>query len=126
MKTLVIIAVTVGIVASLFIWTSCAQSDNAQKDTGENHVKWVTKCLMDFDSIKPGMTREEIAKRFPMDGGLQAVSSVRFTHPSCRYFKMDVEFDFKRDATDQNRAIKRKNDKVTKVSKPYIERPYID
>jgi hypothetical protein len=35
---------------------------------------------------------------------------------------MDVEFDFKRNPADQNRAVWGRDDKATKVWKPYIER----
>jgi hypothetical protein len=60
------------------------------------------------------------------DGGLQGASPVRFAHPACAYFKIDVEFEFKRNAADQGRAIASKDDKATKVSKPYIESPILD
>jgi hypothetical protein len=72
------------------------------------------------------MTRGEIQKKFPMDGGIQGVSLIRFTHPECGYFKIDVGFDFKHNENDQNRAIISPDDKVTKVSKPYIEVPVMD
>lgn len=94
--------------------------------TTRDRVTWVSKCFKDFQAIKVGMTREDVAKRFPMDGGLQGVSPVRFTHPECPYFKIDVEFSFQRNPQDQGRAIMSPEDKATKVSKPYIEPPYID
>lgn len=86
----------------------------------------VQKCLRDFETIKAGMTRSEVESRFPRDGGIQAFSLVRFVHPACPYFKIDVEFDCKRNAADQNRAIRSKDDKATKISKPYIESPFAD
>jgi len=92
----------------------------------ENHSKWVAQCLKDFQTLKPGMTRNEIKGKFPMDGGLQGVSPVRFVHPSCPYFKIDVEFEFKRNPHDQNRAIVGKDDRSTKFSRPYIEAPHMD
>ena len=84
------------------------------------------KCLKDFQSIKPGMTRAEIQKVFPMDGGLQAFSPVRFTHPDCPYFKIDISFIFQRDTNDQNRAIFSPDDKAIGISKPYIQTPFCD
>jgi hypothetical protein len=68
------------------------------------------------------MTRGEVAGRFAMDGGIQGVSPVRFVHPGCPYFKVDVEFEFRKDAADQGRGISSKDDKVIRVSKPYMER----
>lgn len=91
-----------------------------------DRVTWVAKCLKDFQAIKVGMTRQHVEKRFHLDGGLQGVSPVRFTHPECPYFKIDVEFSFKRNPQDQNRAITSPDDRATKVSKPYFETPYLD
>jgi hypothetical protein len=72
------------------------------------------------------MTRAEVEKRLTMDGGLQGISPVRFIDPSCPAFKINVEFDFKKDAADQNRAVSGKDDKVVRTSKPYLERPFMD
>lgn len=84
------------------------------------------KFLKDFQSIKIGMTRGEIENKFKMDGGIQCVSHVRFIHPECPYLKINVSFEFKKDKNDQNRPIWSPEDKVTDVSKPYIENPYLD
>jgi hypothetical protein len=86
----------------------------------------VQKCLEDFETVKAGMTRREVETKLTMDGGLQGVSPVRFTHPTCPYFKIDVEFDFQKNPADQNRAVWGKDDKVIRASKPYIERPFFD
>ena len=103
-----------------------AQAPPPRARPDENRTQWVESCLKDFESIKAGMTRGQLEAKLTMDGGLQGVSPVRFAHPACGYFKMDVEFEHKRDAANQGRAIADKADKVTKVSKPYIERPFAD
>jgi len=103
-----------------------SEKESIEKQPGSEHKDWVHECLRDFESIKPGMTRHEVEQRFPMDGGLQGVSPVRFTHPRCMYFKVDVYFLFERNQNDQGRAIWGQNDRVTTVSKPYIERPFMD
>jgi hypothetical protein len=100
-----------------------AQAPRISRDT---HDIWVEKCLKDFESIKVGMTRGQIETKLSKDGGFQSLSPVRFTHPDCGYFKVNVEFDFKRNAADQNRGIESKDDKATSVSKPYIERLFSD
>ena len=91
-----------------------------------DRTEWVQQCLKDFETIHPGMTRQEIKKKFPMDGGLQSFSAVRFVHPDCPYFKIDVEFELKKDIKNRNRAIHTQEDMAIKISKPYIERPIID
>jgi hypothetical protein len=92
----------------------------------QGSIAWVEHCLEDFESIKVGSSRGGLEQNFKLDGGLQGASPVRFCHPACPYFKVDVEFDFKRYAADQNRAVAEKNDKVLHVSKPYLERPFMD
>lgn len=90
------------------------------------HDKWVVKCIHDFDAIKPGMTRQDVEERFPMDGGLQGVSPVRFLHPECNHFKVDVSFSYETNPSNQNRAIGSGTDVVVGVSKPYVEHPATD
>jgi len=84
------------------------------------------KCLGEIETITLGMTRAEVEEKFPLDGGLSVPSSARFTHPDCRFVKVNVEFDVKTDPEDQGRAVWGKDDKVTKVSAPYIETPIAD
>jgi hypothetical protein len=103
-----------------------AQAPPPRAQPDKDRTQWVESCLKDFESIKAGMTRGQVEAKLSMDGGLQGVSPARFAHPACGYLKIDVEFEFKRNAADQNRAIVDKADKVTKVSKPYIQRPFAD
>ena len=90
------------------------------------NVELAGDCFKSFESITNGMTRGEVEKKLMMDGGLQTVSPVRFLDPACPGFKINVEFDFKRNAIDQNRAVETKADKVIRVSKPYLEHPSMD
>jgi hypothetical protein len=90
------------------------------------NVEVAGDCLKNFESITNGMTRAEVKKRLEMDGGLTGVSPVRFIDPKCPGFKISVEFDFKKDAANQGRAITSGTDKVIRVSKPYLESPFMD
>ena len=90
------------------------------------NVELAGDCFRNFESITNGMTRGDVETKLMMDGGLKTVSPVRFLDPTCPGFKIDVEFDFKRNAADQNRAMETKADKVIRVSKPYLERPSMD
>lgn len=117
------IAVAVILVVSAALYSAHGKPP---RTPDRDHTAWVEKCLEDFNSVKKGATRHEVDAKFAMDGGLQGVSPVRYTHPACQYFKIDVEFDYKTNAADQNRAIQGKDDKVTRMSKPYVERPFLD
>ncbi|MGA2172486.1 MAG: hypothetical protein ABSG82_05670 [Sedimentisphaerales bacterium] len=118
----IVLVLCIGLVLSLCL----AQEEYAQRTPNKVCTAWVEKCLTDFQSIKPGMTRGAIQKKFPMDGGISSISLTRFTHPECDYFKIDVEFDLKRDVKDPNQPLGSPEDKVTSTSKPYIERPVGD
>ncbi len=82
---------------------------------------WAARCLADFQTVKPGMTRLEVERQFPMDGGMHGMALVPYTHPSCRMFKIDVEFECQHDKADMGRLVKGPDDKVIRVSKPYLE-----
>lgn len=84
-----------------------------------DRVDWVAKCLKDFQTIKKGMTRQEVQERFPIDGGVSAIAIGRHRHPECPFFKVDVEFALSAETTSPD-------DKVIKISRPYIETPYLD
>ena len=118
------------IVTNLYWTTPRMEQKGEGKKSADNqshpHAEWVEQCLKDFESLKPGMTRGEVDRKFHLDGGLQSASPVRYVHSECPSFKVNIEFDFKKDAADQNRAIIGKEDKVVRVSKPYLERPFMD
>ncbi len=82
--------------------------------------------LAAFASLKVGMTRAEVEQRFTPDGGIGSASQGRYLVPGFPYLKIDVYFESKRGAADQNRAIESKDDKVIRVSKPYLERMNFD
>lgn len=81
-------------------------------------------CLHDFAPIKPGMTRVEVEKLFPMEPGFQSPSDVRFRHPRSPYFHVKVGFSLKRHP--ECRAMFCPDDRVTTVSLPYFRRPIFD
>ena len=112
-------------IAGLLLAASSIAEEPAAKEKAAR-VQCVWKSLEDLAAIKPGMTRAEVEKKLAMDGGLQAASPVRFTHPDCPYFKIDVEFAVHRDPKDQNRVVFGKEDTGTKASRPYLEAPYLD
>jgi len=90
------------------------------------NVEFAGDCFKNFEAITNGMARAEVERRLTPDGGLQGVSPVRFIDPHCPGFKINVEFEFTKDAAGQNRAIQSKGDKVIKVSQPRLERPFMD
>ena len=89
----------------------------------QDRTQWVRKCMDDFAAIKSGMTRAQVQKLFQMDGGVQGYETVRYLHPECPYFMVDVSFNVKRNEADQGRLVPTQEDKIVHVSKPYLEGP---
>lgn len=123
-RILILLAVFILAVIAVFSVRGLAtEVDGKQK---MERIAWVAKCLSDFRQIKPGMTRAEIEKRMHIDGGFQGYVTVRYFHPECSYFKIDVDFSVKQDQGKQGQIVSSADDKAMKVSKPYIENPQFD
>lgn len=135
-SSVVCVTETEGVAQSVHIHNPETEPQDKSLDGSSKRPQWrirqtdleksVIQCLDDFNAIRPGMTRREVEEKFPIDGGIHTVSPVRFLHPDCYYFKVDVSFSYETDPTNQNRAIWSGVDKVICVSAPYIEYPYSD
>src|SRR5207245_3207432 len=53
----------------------------------------VTYALEKIETIKPGMTREDLLSVFTTEGGLSTGLHRTFVSRDCHYFKVDVEFE---------------------------------
>ena len=79
--------------------------------------------LADSLRIKPGNVRKEVEKYFREDGGGQFPDNARYVWPSCTYLKLDVEYD---PAPSRGKDLESPEDRVTRVSKLYVEYPTMD
>ena len=89
------------------------------------HSKWVAVSLREMQTIKPGMTREDLLKVFrEEEGGLSNRSRQRFAYRDCPYIKVDVTFEAVGDPADK--LTKSPNDKIARITAPFLEWPIID
>jgi hypothetical protein len=63
-----------------------------QEPCSRDHHAWVTHALEKMETIRTGMTREDLLKIFTTEGGLSTGLNRRFVSRDCPYFKVDVEF----------------------------------
>ncbi|MEI6860936.1 MAG: hypothetical protein WCL04_01625 [Verrucomicrobiota bacterium] len=126
MKTISARNIVAFCIAILGISLLHAADQSPKAEMNKDGSAWVQRCLADFQTIKVGMTRSQVESKFTQDGGVSTPGETCFTHPTCPYFKISVEFDFQRNPADQGRAIWGKDNKIIRVSKPYLENPYID
>jgi hypothetical protein len=79
--------------------------------------------MKDAASVRVGSTYADLARLFREDGGLTRVGKHRFVMIRCPFIKIDVEFEAKAVGADGTPL---PTSKVTKVSKPYLERAFED
>ena len=56
-------------------------------------MSWVAEALKRIETIKPGMTSEDLFKVFTTEGGLSTGLRRTFVSRDCPYFKIDVQFE---------------------------------
>ena len=84
----------------------------------------LSSALSDIATVKPGMTREELEKRFDLSGGFfssRETLSATYVYKESNYIKIDVEFS---PAADGSTA--RNKDVIKTVSRPYLAYPIYD
>jgi hypothetical protein len=80
-------------------------------------TEWLGNVLAWIANIKPGMTRSDLLRVFTMEGGLSTRTHRTYVLRQCPIIKVDVEFAISgRDAED----------KITQISKPYLESSHAD
>jgi hypothetical protein len=90
----------------------------------ETHNEWIAKSLAEIESVKVGMTRAELARVFTNEGGIFTRRQQRFVYRECPYIKVDVEFELV--GQPENQLVGSSEDKITKISKPFLEWSIID
>jgi hypothetical protein len=90
-----------------------------------DHVSWVAQVLQRIETIKPGMTREDLLKVFMTEGGLSTGLQRTFVSRDCPYFKVDVQFKaVGRPGRDGNGRVtlqESSQDRILQISRPYLQ-----
>jgi hypothetical protein len=87
----------------------------------QEHTQWIQHVMRSISTIKAGMTRRDLPRVFAEDGGLSTRSQGRFVYRQCPYIKVDVELSPADEGADQS-----PDDKIVRVSRPYLEYPVSD
>jgi hypothetical protein len=96
-----------------------------QAPSSTDHVSWVAEALKRIETIKPGMTREDLLKVFTTEGGLSTALQRTFVSRDCPYFKIDVTFEAvgrpSRDGDGRVTLEEGSQDIIVQVSRPYLQ-----
>ena len=91
--------------------------------TPNSDCRLVVQAIEATNRLKPGMLRAEVEKDFREDGGLFFRETGRYTFRTCGYIKIDVEFSLE---GGKGTPTPSPNDRIKKVSRPYLEYPFRD
>jgi hypothetical protein len=101
-----------------------------QEPCAQEHRAWVTQALEKMETIKAGMTREELLRVFATEGGLSTGLRRTLVSRDCPYFKVDVEFEAvgrpNRDRNGRVTAVEDNRDIILKISRPYLQFSILD
>ena len=96
-----------------------------QDSCPQTRDEWVKDTLAKMESIRPGMTREELMKVFRTEGGLSTGLRRTFVSRECAYFKVDVEFRAvgrpDRDSDGRVTLEEDARDVIIQISRPYLQ-----
>jgi len=90
--------------------------------TDSEHAEWLAKAMREMGTIKPGMTRADLLKVFEEEGGLSTRTQRRYVYRGSVHIKVDATFE---PIGDDKRGEK-PEDKITKISKPFLEWSIMD
>ncbi|GEM_PF-1467626 len=87
-------------------------------DSDRYLTREISDALTECARIKPGTTRAELLKTFTTEGGLFVPAHRTFVLRRCPYIKVDVDFDLA--GGKSNGPEERPDDKIGKISRPYL------
>ena len=91
--------------------------ESAVTKSRTNLGKDIAKVLKECESIKPGMTRAELAKFFSTEGGLSTVTHRTYIYQDCPFIKVEVEFA----PSAPKQDVQKPTDIITNISRPFLE-----
>jgi hypothetical protein len=96
-----------------------------EESCSEDHTKWVAEALERMETIKPGMTRQDLLGVFTTEGGLSTGLRRTYVSKDCPYWKVDVEFEAvgraARDGDGGVTLVEDSRDRIKKISMPYLQ-----
>lgn len=121
--------------ALLFVSLALAESPQVQaagadvpESENQTHIAWVIEVLGHMESIRPGMSRRDLLAVFRTDGPNYAGMRFRrsFVSRECSLFRVDVEFEAVGPSQEgAERLAENENDRIAKISTPYVQFPPI-
>ena len=100
------------------------QRNSTASKMDTEHTEWIHSVLRTTISIRPGMTRGDLLRVFTTEGGLATRSQRTYVYKTCPYIKVAVEFEPVEKKDDH--TLELPSDRITKISRPYLEFSVLD
>ena len=128
MKTVLcryLIVLTTGILVTS---SSIGQSDESpdEQEAGDaplDHSEWLANVLSEMETVKPGMTREDLRQVFEEEGGLSTRTRGSYVYRDCHFIKVDVTFEA---VGPPDGFFVSSKDVIREISRPYLGWMIID
>jgi hypothetical protein len=108
---------------SLLLTPNGLQAQASQRS--REYTTWIAASITKIQTIKVGMTRDELLKVFGEEGGLSSPARRTYVYRKCPYIKVDVTFTLTgRPAKDRDGRVtlnESGQDVIESISKPYLE-----
>ena len=105
-------------------WVISAQGTQRESEIDQEHTKWIASVIESIRAIKPGMTRQELLEVFTTEGGLSTRRQRTYVYRQCPYIKVTV--DFEPIGNPQNGFNEMPEDKIVKLSAPFLQYSIFD
>ncbi len=96
-----------------------------EPEGSQNLTTLIVSSLKEIQTIKVGMTRDDLFKVFTTEGGLSSGLRRTYVYRECPYIKVDVVFQAigrnARDAEGRVTLVESDKDVIEKLSRPYLE-----
>src|SRR5262245_50539467 len=90
----------------------------------QDATSWVRQALSEIETVKVGMSRGQLLSVFTTEGGLSSGLQRTYVYRQCPNIKVDVEFEPvgrpARDAEGRVTLVESEQDRITKISRPYL------
>jgi hypothetical protein len=90
------------------------------------HTNWIDHVMRSISTIKPGMTRKDLFMVLTEEGGISTRTRRTYVYKHCPYIKVDVEFSPSDSDTNPDAPTENPEDKILKISRPYLEYSHMD
>jgi hypothetical protein len=110
------------LILAVLVFSPFTLNGSARNDQSATSCQRLAQALSAYGKVKIGSTRSDLERYFSRDGGFQTPSSTRYVYSKCEYLQVEVEFELAK----PDEIVFSANDRVTKISRLYVEYPAKD